>query len=93
MRQGESERRLFTRLDTDKFAALPSSVQEILHYDCKSETAVQGEILALDKPVGITIVSAGSSDAPVVAETRATLAYYRGFVRLSPTSVSLVSGD
>ena len=76
MSQAGTGRRLFTRLDNNKFAALPPQVQQRLHYDSESSTAVQGELADLSEQTRIAIVSAGSSDAPVVAEARATLAYY-----------------
>jgi len=71
-----SGRRLFTKLDHQKFNDLPEEAKNQLHYQAESKTAVLGANLDLDKPVTIAIVSAGSSDAPIVAEAHATLNYY-----------------
>ena len=74
--QAAGRRRLFTRLDSQKFAVLPAKTQEALCYDASSSTAVLGKVLSLTTPARTAIVSAGSSDASVVAEAHATLEYY-----------------
>ena len=74
--QTSGHRRLFTRLDHDKFAILPAKIQQMLRYDPDSSTAVLGEVICLNNPVKTAIVSAGSSDSPSAAEAHATLEYY-----------------
>ena len=74
--QATGRRRLFTRLDSRKFVALSAKIQEALCYDASSSTAILGKVLNLKNPTRTAIVSAGSSDAPVVAEAYATLQYY-----------------
>lgn len=69
-------RRLFTRLSAEKFAALPAEFTGAMTYDAQSRTAVLGATAPETGPPRIAIVSAGSSDASVVAEVQATLAYY-----------------
>jgi len=76
MSQAAGRRRLFTRLDSQKFAALTPKNQQALFYDTSSSTAVLGKVLSLKSPVRTAIVSAGSSDVSVVAEAHATLEYY-----------------
>ncbi len=74
--QAAERRRLFTRLDSEKFMALPAIIQEVLHYEAGSSTAILGKVLRPAGPVRTAIVAAGSSDEPVVAEAQATLHYY-----------------
>lgn len=69
-------RRLFTRLEEFKFRALASKFRQLLNYDPISQIATLGEPLHRDIPFNIAIVSAGSSDASVVAEAQQTLEYY-----------------
>lgn len=69
-------RRLFTRLSAEKFAALPPDLRGALTYDAQSRTAVLGAAVLDTGPARIGLVSAGSSDASVVSEAQATLAYY-----------------
>jgi len=76
MSQAGVGRRLFTRLDDDKFAALPEHIQQRLVFDNLSSTAIFGELIESDPVTQVAIISAGSSDAPVVAEAQATLTYY-----------------
>ena len=76
MSQAAGCRRFFTRLEDQKFAQLAAKLQRILDYDPLSRTAVLGGKNKVKHPTRTAIVSAGSSDAPVVAETRKTLLYY-----------------
>lgn len=69
-------RRLFTRLSAEKFAALPPDIRAALTYEAQSRTAVLGGAVPYAGPARVALVSAGSSDASVVAEAQATLAYY-----------------
>lgn len=69
-------RRFFTRLSAEKFAALPPDLRDAMTYDAQSRTAVLGAAVHDTGPARIALVSAGSSDASVVSEAQATLAYY-----------------
>jgi pyridinium-3,5-biscarboxylic acid mononucleotide synthase len=69
-------RRLFTRLDPDKFAALAPAHRAALDYDPVSRTAILG---AARQPAGeaaVAVITGGSSDVPVSGEAVRTLAYY-----------------
>jgi NCAIR mutase (PurE)-related protein len=70
------ERALFTRLEDEKFNSLSAVSKEHLVYDSISQTAVIGVFDANQVQGLVAIVSAGTSDARVVAETSATLTYY-----------------
>ncbi len=74
--QAENNRRFFTRFAKEKFEALPARKQALLMYDALSSTAILGSHHELTQTVRTAIVSAGSSDAPVVAEAHKTLQYY-----------------
>lgn len=67
-------RRLFTRLDPAKLAALPEALQARLDYDPVSRAAFTGVLPPLRAPARVAIVAAGSSDLPVVAEAERSLA-------------------
>ena len=70
------QNRLFTRIEPEKFNCLPTELHEQLDYNTEARTAIFGTpVQASDQP-SIVIVSAGSSDAPVVAEASETLRYY-----------------
>ena len=69
---------LLTRLDHDKFQALPDEVITRLDYDALSSTAVIGQRTA-HGPARVAIVSGGTSDVPVCKEALRTLSYH-GFV-------------
>lgn len=69
-------RRLFTRLSAEKFTALPRDLQRAMTFEAQSRTAVLGTAVPDAGPARIALVSAGSSDAAVVSEAQATLAYY-----------------
>jgi NCAIR mutase (PurE)-related protein len=67
---------LFTRLRPDQHAALPSALRQGLDFDPVSRTGYFGW-RQKSKPVPrVAIVSAGTSDAPVVAEAARTLRFY-----------------
>lgn len=68
--------RLFTRLEKGKFEALDPGLRGRLTYNRVARTAVLGQPQQPAGPARIAIVSAGSSDAPVVSEAQATLAYF-----------------
>ena len=66
---------LLTRLDTDKFAALPSDQQAALDYDPVSRTAILGQPQALHPGPSVAIVMAGTSDIPMGREAARTLGF------------------
>ena len=66
---------LLTRLDHDKFQALPDEVITRLDYDALSNTAVIGQRTA-HGPARVAIVSGGTSDVPVCKEVLRTLTYH-----------------
>ena len=72
---------LLTRLDNEKFSALPSELSERLDYDEVSQTAVLGHLPVPEDTPHVAIVSAGSSDVRVAREAARTLQYYRVGVR------------
>ena len=72
----DKRNRLFTRIGPDKFNALPAALQEQLDYNAEARTAIYGIPVQISDHPNIAIVSAGSSDAPVVAEASVTLKYY-----------------
>ena len=67
---------LFTRLDTDKFAALDPRHHEHLDYCATSRTAVYGRPRAVTGSGRVAVVCAGTSDLPVAREAARTLAYH-----------------
>ncbi len=72
----EKRNRLFTRLKRKKYDRLQPMLRNLLAYDDDARTGILG---TAPEPTGrakVAIVSAGSSDAPVVAEVRETLRYY-----------------
>ena len=68
------ERRLFTRLEPAQATALPPELSHALDYDPVSRTGVVGGLPAPAGPARVAIVTAGTSDVPVAAETERTLA-------------------
>jgi len=66
---------LFTRLDHHVFANLDERYPDVLDYDEVSRTAVVKPAPLRDSSL-VTIVSGGSSDAPVAREAARTLEYY-----------------
>jgi NCAIR mutase (PurE)-related protein len=70
------ERRLFTRLDAEKHAALAPAQRAALDYDPVSRTAFLGEVEAPAGDARIAVITGGSSDVAVSGEAVRTLAYY-----------------
>ena len=66
---------LLTRLDHNKFQALPDEIITQLDYDALSNTAVIGQRTA-HGPTRVAIVSGGTSDVPVCKEALRTLTYH-----------------
>ncbi|MGY2051926.1 nickel pincer cofactor biosynthesis protein LarB [Methylobacterium sp. JK268] len=66
---------LVTRLDPEKFAALPASQRQALDYCDLSRTAWLGPLRPLRGEGHIAIVAAGTSDLAVVREAERTLRY------------------
>ncbi len=66
---------LLTRLDPEKYAALPESQQASLDYDPISHTAFSGAALPAEGPADVAIITAGTSDVPVAIEAMRTLAF------------------
>ena len=82
-------RRLFTRLSAEKFAGLPADLRAAMTHDPQGRTAVLGAAAPEAGPPRVAIVSAGSSDASVVAEAQATLSYYgRTSLRIEDVGVA-----
>lgn len=66
---------LLTRLDPDKFAALPPEQQGQLDFDPVSRTAILGRPRDLWPGPAVAIVMAGTSDVPMGREAARTLAF------------------
>ena len=64
---------LLTRLDPERFAALPRVNQTALDYDAVSQTAFSGAPAPAMRLAAITVVTAGTSDVPVAREAVRTL--------------------
>ena len=74
--QQREKRLLLTRLNEEKFAALPTGIQQQLHWLPIAQCAVLGEQKALPADARIAVVSGGSSDAAVCYEIQTTLNYH-----------------
>ena len=68
-------RLLLTRLDPDKFAALPAGQRAALDYEEISRTAIMGAPRDTMPGPSVAIVMAGTSDIPVGREAARTLLY------------------
>ncbi len=66
---------LLTRLDAERFDALPASARDGLDYDPPSRTAFSGAPQPLRGPARVAIVTAGTSDLPVAHEAARTLRF------------------
>ncbi len=66
---------LLTRLDPDRFAALPDHHRSALDYDPVSQTAFSGDPQPIQGPAQIAVVTAGTSDVPVALEAVRTLRF------------------
>ncbi|MGJ8546183.1 MAG: nickel pincer cofactor biosynthesis protein LarB [Sulfitobacter sp.] len=71
----ENRRLLLTRLTAAQHAALPDTLREAIDYCALSRTAILGGLPELASDPKIGLVSAGTSDAPAVAEAARVLAY------------------
>ena len=67
---------LLTRLAPEQIAALPDAYRERIDYDTVSRTGIWGARPEPTSTARIALVSAGTSDSAVAAETIRTLAYY-----------------
>jgi NCAIR mutase (PurE)-related protein len=67
---------LLTRLDAEKFGALPGRLQHRLDYHRLSATAIAGELAKPAGPVRVAIVTGGTSDAAVAYEAPRTLNFH-----------------
>ena len=66
---------LLTRLDPEKFSALPDGQRAALDYDPVSQTAFSGAAKPAGAPANVAIITAGTSDVPVAVEAMRTLAF------------------
>ncbi len=73
--EGAHASMLLTRLDPERFAALPNIHQQTLDYDPVSRTAYSGSPAPAIGAAGIAIVTAGTSDVPVAREAARTLRF------------------
>jgi hypothetical protein len=67
---------LLTRLNPETFAALDEALRRKLDFDPISRTGLFGRYSPAAAPATVAVVSAGSSDVPVVREASRTLAFY-----------------
>ena len=67
---------LLTRLDGEKFAALPAALRMRLDHDALSATAFFGAPAPLAGPKRVAVVTAGTSDLPAAAEAVRTLRFH-----------------
>lgn len=65
---------LFTRLEPERFAALPEELRRAYDYHRLSRTALSGRLAAQAGPA-VGVISAGTADAPVAWEAQRTLEY------------------
>jgi NCAIR mutase (PurE)-related protein len=72
----EGARRLFTRLEPDKFAALAPANRKAFDYDAVSRTGFLGEPRRAAGEARVAVVTGGSSDIAVSGEAARTLEYY-----------------
>jgi len=73
---GARARRLFTRLDAEKYHSLARAHREALDFDDVSRTAVLGKRPRPASTARIAILTGGSSDVGVSREAARTLEYY-----------------
>ncbi len=73
---------LLTRLDPERFAALPASQRDDLDYDPVSRTAYFGAPLPSAGPAQVAVMTAGTSDVPVAREVVRTLQFQGHEARL-----------
>ena len=73
---GARARRLFTRLERDKFDALAPAHRAAFDYDAVSRTGFLGERREAPGEARVAVVTGGSSDAAISREAVRTLEYY-----------------
>ena len=73
---------LLTRLDPERFAALPAAQRRDLDYDPVSRTAYFGAPLPSAGPAQVAVLTAGTSDVPVAREAMRTLGFQGHDARL-----------
>ncbi len=73
--EGAHSAMLLTRLDPERFAALPPAHQAALDYDPVSRTAFSGEPSPIRGPARVAAVTAGTSDVPMAREALRTLRF------------------
>ena len=66
---------LLTRLEPERFDALPAPARDRLDYDPLSRTAFSGAPQPLHAPAQVAIVTAGTSDLPIAQEAARTLRF------------------
>lgn len=64
---------LLTRLDAEKFAALPGELKATTEWCALSQTAFFGSVPSISSTGNVAIVAAGTSDAPAAREAERTL--------------------
>ena len=74
--QANTERMLFTRLEPEKHAKLPSETRALFNYDERSHIALFGDVPEAEGTTQVAIVTAGTSDMRVALEAQQTLSYY-----------------
>lgn len=79
---------LLTRLDPDRFAALPVEQQGGLDYDPVSRTAYSGAATPIIGEARVAVVTAGTSDVPTAREATRTLRF-SGHATLEVTDVGV----
>jgi pyridinium-3,5-biscarboxylic acid mononucleotide synthase len=67
---------LLTRLTQRQYEGLPPALRQQLDYDPASRTAFFGSVKPPSARPWVAVLSAGTSDAPVVLEVMRTLAFY-----------------
>jgi NCAIR mutase (PurE)-related protein len=67
---------LLTRLDAERFAALPAALRLKMDHDPLSATAFIGAPSPPARPARVAVVTAGTSDLPVATEALRTLRFH-----------------
>ncbi len=73
---GDASAMLLTRLDPQKFDALPPELAARLDFDRSSRTAVIGPTRTMKTAARAAVICAGTSDLPVAGEAIRTLGFY-----------------
>lgn len=77
--EARKARILLTRLDPDKFAALPEAQRANLDYDALSQTGYFSQPYPQTRTKRVAVVAAGTSDVVVAKEAARTLSFYGEF--------------